>query len=55
MWAEFGVALRRDPAFKNVEIKKSLRKGIYWVSGIVATDADLDRPLIGDTHPTRPF
>ncbi len=43
MWAEFGVALRRDPAFKNVEIKKSLRKDIYWVSGTVDTEADLER------------
>lgn len=42
-WAEFGSALRRDPAFKNVDIKKSLRKDIYWVSGTVATEADLNR------------
>jgi hypothetical protein len=42
-WAEFGVILRKDPAFKNVEIKKSLRKNIYWVDGVVATEADLDR------------
>lgn len=43
MYEEFGRRLRGDPAFRHVVIEFSPRKHIYWVSGTVATRADLDR------------
>jgi hypothetical protein len=42
-WAEFGRLMRRDPAFRNVEITLTHRKHIYYVEGTVASQADLDR------------
>ena len=42
-WAEFERLLRRDPAFRNVKINLTDRKHIYWASGTIETEADLDR------------
>jgi hypothetical protein len=41
-WAEFGRALRQDTAFQDLEIHSS-RKHTYWVSGTVASEADVRR------------
>lgn len=42
-WSEFGRLMRRDPAFRNVQIRLTHRKHIYYVEGSVASQADLDR------------
>jgi len=41
-YAEFGRLLRKDPAFRNVELFVS-GKHIFWIGGTVASKADLDR------------
>ena len=41
-WAEFGRALRKDAAFQDFEIHLSRKHG-YWVSGTVASEADIGR------------
>jgi hypothetical protein len=42
-WTKFEHLLRRDQAFRNVTIKLTDRKHIYWVEGTVASEEDLDR------------
>ena len=42
-WAEFERRLRRDPAFRDVQIHKSERKNVHWASGAVDSEADLAR------------
>jgi len=42
-WAEFERLVRRDAAFQDVKINLTRRKHIYWASGTVASEADLDR------------
>jgi hypothetical protein len=42
-WAEFKRRLRRDPAFQDIQVHKSERKGIYWASRAVDSETDLAR------------
>jgi hypothetical protein len=42
-WAEFERLLRRDPALRDVRINLTDRYHIYWASGTVASEAELDR------------
>ncbi len=42
-YAKLGRRLSMDPAFRHVEAHLAGRRGIYWVSGEVASKADLDR------------
>jgi hypothetical protein len=42
-WAKFEQLLRRDQAFRNVVIKLTDRKHIYWVEGTVSSEEDLNR------------
>lgn len=41
-YAEFGRLLRKDPAFRNIELYVS-GKHISWIRGTVTSKADLDR------------
>jgi hypothetical protein len=41
-WAEFGRALRKDTTFQDLAIHLTRKHG-YWVSGTVASEADLGR------------
>jgi hypothetical protein len=43
VWTEFERLMRRDPAFRNVKINLTDRNHIYWASGTVSSQADLDR------------
>jgi hypothetical protein len=42
-WTEFERLMRRDPAFRNLKINLTDRKHIYWASGTVSSETDLDR------------
>ena len=42
-FAEFGRALSKDPLFRDIKIHLTDGKNIHWVSGTVASKADLDR------------
>lgn len=42
-WAEFERRIGRDPAFRDVRINMTDRKNIYWASGTVASESELDR------------
>jgi hypothetical protein len=42
-WASFERLLRLDPAFQDVKVNLTDAKHIYWASGTVASDAELDR------------
>jgi hypothetical protein len=42
-WTAFERRLRRDPAFRDVQVHKSERKNIHWASGTVESQADLAR------------
>ena len=42
-WSRFERLIRRDPAFRDVQVKVTARKRIYYVEGTVASEADVDR------------
>lgn len=42
-WGAFESRLRQDPAFRDVQIHRPERKSLYWASGGVASQADLER------------
>jgi hypothetical protein len=42
-WTEFEQLIRRDAALRDVRVNLTRRKHIYWASGTVASEADLDR------------
>lgn len=42
-WDQFEKRVRKDPRFQNVQIHKSERKNVYWVTGTVESQADLER------------
>jgi hypothetical protein len=42
-WDEFKKLISRDPSFRDVKISLTDRKHIYWASGTVPSDDDLER------------
>ena len=42
-WKEFGREFRKDPAFKDIKIELTERKHIYWASGTLTSENDLER------------
>jgi hypothetical protein len=42
-WTEFERLIRRDPALRDVRVNMTGWKHVYWASGTVASEADLDR------------
>lgn len=42
-YAELEQSFESDPAFSDLKLNLSKRKHVYWVSGTVDTEADLDR------------